>query len=90
MWLSLTLGGGAARLVPCGKIWTGVVQSYTGCTFLICPGQASPWGGVEWPAALPHGSVLSLCFSKQQYQHCSLDLGITFAELLFRVFRFPD
>lgn len=62
VWLSLTLGAGAASLVPCGKIRTGVAQSYTSCTFLIRPGQAGPWGGVEWPAALPHGAVLSLCF----------------------------
>lgn len=59
VWLSLTLGAGAASLVPCGKIRTGVVQSYTSCTFLICLGQTGPWG--EWSGLLLF--LLGLCWA---------------------------
>lgn len=53
-----------------------MVQSYASCIFLTCPVQASPWGRIEWPLALLHGAVPKLF-----KQHCSLDLGITFAKL---------
>lgn len=43
--------------------------------------QARPWGRIEWPLALLHGAVPKLFLFKKHQQHCSLDLGITFAKL---------
>lgn len=80
VWLSLTSIRMDAKLVPCGTIWTGVAQSYASCTFLTCPVRASPWWRIEWPLALLHGAVTKL-FLFEKHQHCSLDLGITFAKL---------
>lgn len=53
-----------------------MVQSYASGIFLTCPVQASPWERIEWPLALLHGAVPKLF-----KQHCSLDLGVTFAKL---------
>lgn len=86
-WLSLPAVGTAARLVPCGTAGAGVVQSHGSCTGSTCPVPASP-GRTEWPLALLHGPVPKL--TELHQQHCSVELGATFAELLFRVFRFPD
>lgn len=60
VWLPLTPIRRAAKLVPCGTIWTGVVHSYASCTFLTCPVQASPWGRIGWPLALLHEAVSKL------------------------------
>lgn len=86
VWLSLTAVRTAARLVPCGTAGAGVVQSYGSCTVLTCPVPASP-GRTEWPLALLRGTVPKL--TELHQQHCSVELGATLAELLFRVFRFP-
>lgn len=79
VWLSLTPIRMAAKLVQCGTIWAGVVQSYGGCTLLTCPVPASPGGRTEWPLTLLRGTVPKLF--KLHQQHCSLELGTTFAKL---------
>lgn len=90
VWLSLTPIRMTAKLVPYGRIWTGVGQRYASCTFLTCPVQASPWGRIERPLALLHGAVPKPFLFKQRQQQCSLDLGITFAKLFISGVQIPD